>query len=412
MTFSGAAPTLRRTAPSGAPELRTCAVARERLRAQGRPMRSALAALLLVACAPSGEGQPDASSSGGSSSSSSGAETTSGGQVGCTKDADCKGDRICEAGVCVAPPETTSTSGDASFSGEPPATTGDTSGDEASSSSTGSSVCGDGVRTPDEECDDGNDVETDDCVGCAHAVCGDGAVWVGHEECDDGADNGAGQPCHGACKINVCGDGDLAPDQPCDDANTDDTDACTGTCQPATCGDGFVWAGKETCDDGNAADGDGCDSDCIPSLFEPDGFAQDVAPDIIRGWTLCYDSTSPNYEGWVYSQFEKACLKAAGKTRILLACSPKVDDPTLTVASGLMSDMLFEANDPPKQAGSVWWFGRLAGAVVMYGAVSGPKFETSPMRVVLRYGWEAPQYFYSGVCDANTDAQRMMAFVR
>lgn len=372
-------------------------------------MRSAFAALLLVvACAPSS----DASSSSGGSSSS-GAETTSGDQVGCTKDADCKGDRICEeAGVCVEPPEpTTSTSSNASSSDEPPATTGDTSGGGTSSSSTGPSVCGDGVRTPDEECDDGNDVETDDCVGCVLAVCGDGAVWAGHEECDDGADNGAGQACHGDCKINVCGDGDLAPDQPCDDGNTDDTDACTGVCQPATCGDGFVWAGKETCDDGNAIDGDGCDVDCIPSLFEPDGFAQDVAPDIIRGWTLCYDSTHPNYEGWVYSQFEKACLKAAGKTRILLACSPKVDDPTLTVASGLMSDMLFEANDPPKQAGSVWWFYR-GGNSVLYGAVNGPKFETSQQRVVLRFGWSAPQYLVAGVCDGELAAQKRVAFVR
>ena len=48
--------------------------------------------------------------------------------------------------------------------------------------------CGDiGPRV--EDCDDGNEVDTDDCRNdCTNAACGDGVVWAGVEECDDGND--------------------------------------------------------------------------------------------------------------------------------------------------------------------------------------------------------------------------------
>ncbi|XP_057211047.1 acetylcholinesterase collagenic tail peptide isoform X1 [Triplophysa rosa] len=47
-------------------------------------------------------------------------------------------------------------------------------------------VCGDGEvqEVNREECDDGNKVVTDDCVGCKKAFCGDGYRHEGVEECD------------------------------------------------------------------------------------------------------------------------------------------------------------------------------------------------------------------------------------
>ena len=48
----------------------------------------------------------------------------------------------------------------------------------------------------------------------------------------------------------VCGDGVVAGAEQCDDANTDDTDGCVA-CAFARCGDGQVRAGVETCDDGD-----------------------------------------------------------------------------------------------------------------------------------------------------------------
>jgi cysteine-rich repeat protein len=91
-------------------------------------------------------------------------------------------------------------------------------------------VCGDGIVDPGEECDDGNDIDDDECTNaCTLPACGDGIVQAG-EECDDG--------------------------------NDDDTDACLSNCTLASCGDGIVWVGVEECDDGNLVDLDGCNADC------------------------------------------------------------------------------------------------------------------------------------------------------
>jgi len=65
--------------------------------------------------------------------------------------------------------------------------------------------CGDGVvQTPNtvgffEECDDGNQVNTDSCTNaCTTAACGDGYVQAG-EQCDDGP--GGSSTCSSNCKI-------------------------------------------------------------------------------------------------------------------------------------------------------------------------------------------------------------------
>jgi cysteine-rich repeat protein len=60
-----------------------------------------------------------------------------------------------------------------------------------------------------------------------------------------------------------CGNGRVEAGEECDDGNQSDTDACLSTCKWATCGDGHVRAGVEDCDDGNTIDGDGCSSTCL-----------------------------------------------------------------------------------------------------------------------------------------------------
>lgn len=95
-------------------------------------------------------------------------------------------------------------------------------------------VCGDGEVGPGESCDDGamNGMYgrcASDCMGPG-AFCGDGAL-NGPEECDDG--------------------------------NAIDSDECLTSCVAARCGDGVVRAGVEECDDGNEADRDGCDAACM-----------------------------------------------------------------------------------------------------------------------------------------------------
>ena len=78
--------------------------------------------------------------------------------------------------------------------------------------------CGDGLVQRWEDCDDGNDINTDNCLtGCRAARCGDGFVRA-HLTIHD--------PEYEAC----------------DDGNLDDNDGCTSECRLARCGDGFVRA--------------------------------------------------------------------------------------------------------------------------------------------------------------------------
>jgi cysteine-rich repeat protein len=102
--------------------------------------------------------------------------------------------------------------------------------------------CGDGIlhrvgTPPLEICDDGNQDNTDDCTNaCWPARCGDGHLQAG-EECDDG-NNREDDGCLG-CRHAVCGDGVVRGDGPpedveeCDDGNgdDDDLDGCRRDCR-------------------------------------------------------------------------------------------------------------------------------------------------------------------------------------
>jgi cysteine-rich repeat protein len=93
--------------------------------------------------------------------------------------------------------------------------------------------CGDGLVQAGEECDDGNDVDTDtcrnDCTGTSPPTCGDG-ILDGDETCDP---PGAPQPpnqnvCRADCTF--CGDGLVQAGEECDDGNDVDTDTCRNDC--------------------------------------------------------------------------------------------------------------------------------------------------------------------------------------
>ncbi len=99
-----------------------------------------------------------------------------------------------------------------------------------------------------EECDDGNDLNTDSCTNaCTSARCGDGFVQPG-EECDDGNSSNA-DSCRNECIEGRCGDGIIQGIEECDDGNSSNTDSCTNACTSARCGDGFVQPGED-CDGG------------------------------------------------------------------------------------------------------------------------------------------------------------------
>ncbi len=146
------------------------------------------------------------------------------------------------------------------------ATTSDDTGttEEMPDTSTGPvQECGNGIVEGDEACDDGNDIDNDECSNdCKIPGCGDGVVQE-PEECDDGNDIDTDE-CTNGCKLAFCGDGKIWDgEEECDDGNQDNTDACLNTCKVASCGDGHLWAGNEVCDDGfNDGSYNGCMPDC------------------------------------------------------------------------------------------------------------------------------------------------------
>ncbi|HEU5179235.1 MAG TPA: DUF4215 domain-containing protein [Candidatus Polarisedimenticolia bacterium] len=174
--------------------------------------------------------------------------------------------------------------------------------------STSCTFCGDGIVNGGEQCDDGNNIDTDGCRNsCVLPICGDSIVGNTPGETCDPPGNPAGNngnSCREDC--TVCGDAVQQPGEMCDDGNGVDTDGCRNNCTLPICGDSIVGntpgetcdppgsiptvpAGNtnacrplgdaqctycgdnvvndgEQCDDGNHVDTDGCHNDCtLPS---------------------------------------------------------------------------------------------------------------------------------------------------
>jgi cysteine-rich repeat protein len=135
-------------------------------------------------------------------------------------------------------------------------------------------VCGDGVQTPGEACDDGkNDGSYGGCTAdCKKGPrCGDGMQQLPQEECDDGKNltpySQTKSSCAPGCKLpSYCGDAKLDSlfGEECDDGtNAGGYGACNPDCTLGPrCGDGNVDEPNEQCDDGNSVSGDGCSAKC------------------------------------------------------------------------------------------------------------------------------------------------------
>jgi len=81
---------------------------------------------------------------------------------------------------------------------------------------------------------------------------------------------------------NVCGNGVVSEGEECDDGNAQGGDGCSSLCiLEHFCGDGKV-EGDEQCDDGNVQDGDGCSTLCMAegSGSGGSGLAQEISEDV------------------------------------------------------------------------------------------------------------------------------------
>ncbi|MBU1123801.1 DUF4215 domain-containing protein, partial [Patescibacteria group bacterium] len=149
--------------------------------------------------------------------------------------------------------------------------------------------CGNGNREGDEECDDKNNVDTDDCTNaCEEAECGDNIIWNGHENCDDG-NNVNDDACTNTCEEAECGDSIVqnVTGEECDAGGTDTT-TCDFDCSLPICGDNHLnTIAGEQCDDGNLTNGDGCSRICLREAICGDG--------IINGDETCdyYHPSAP-----------------------------------------------------------------------------------------------------------------------
>lgn len=165
-------------------------------------------------------------------------------------------------------------------------------------------LCGDGLLQGGEECDDGNTMNGDGCSGTCRIepgllcpgvdaggscdggglpVCGDGIVSP-DEACDEGGDPGknphnddsAYGGCTTACTLGpYCGDGVRNGSEECDDGAGNgvsyDQVGCTFTCtRPHYCGDGIVDTDRgEVCDLGilNGQAGSQCATSCVILIY-------------------------------------------------------------------------------------------------------------------------------------------------
>jgi fibro-slime domain-containing protein len=180
--------------------------------------------------------------------------------------------------------------------------------------------CGDGIRAGSEQCDDG---ETDGMV-----KSGDGCTSA----CDAVEPNYSCPQQGGACtRTSVCGNGVLTSDEQCDDRNTSSGDGCSASCtqeagwqcttvgRPCTaaeCGD-LVIAGSEQCEDGNASANDGCTACkldagwvCSWNGSKSVCHATVCGDRTVEGSEACDDGNNRPYDTCYNCQFEPTCTNA------------------------------------------------------------------------------------------------------
>ncbi|MFO0599740.1 MAG: DUF4215 domain-containing protein [Myxococcaceae bacterium] len=248
--------------------------------------------------------------------------------VKCTTSGDCAAQQVCVQGFCRGfTGNDGGNGGGGGATGGGAANGGGTGGAQGGGSGDGGpSVCGDGVLSGNERCDDGNTTNFDGCnqicilepnsrcptpgQPCVSTiVCGDG-LRTGTEQCDD-RNMGSGDGCSATCTLEPgwacptigaacvaaqCGDGILAGFEECDDHNMASNDGCSSgcvveegfacptigaACVRTTCGNG-VKEGIEQCDDQNHDLGDGCDVFCHAEPRCTNGTCQAVCGDGIR----------------------------------------------------------------------------------------------------------------------------------
>jgi len=117
------------------------------------------------------------------------------------------------------------------------------------------------------------------CFALATPVCGNGTIESNEAcETTVPCANPTFLCASCRCIPPVCGDGSRTPGEECDDGNTQNGDGCSVACireiptvvaSKSLCGNGIVEQGEE-CDDGNPRDLDGCSASCMREVPVPE----------------------------------------------------------------------------------------------------------------------------------------------
>lgn len=92
-----------------------------------------------------------------------------------------------------------------------------------------------------------------------------------------------------------CGNGQIDPDEECDDGGASDT--CSEDCLSIACGNGRVDPG-EACDDGNDDENDGCFDNC--QVYFPDSYVTFYEDQFLGTWTYNCAFDNGNRVNWNY----------------------------------------------------------------------------------------------------------------
>jgi cysteine-rich repeat protein len=291
--------------------------------------------------------------------------------------------------------------------------------------------CGDGKLTGSEACDDGNTASGDGCSStcqvepgadcptpgqpCVMAKCGNGKVEKG-ELCDCGTDPknlpagcnsvnglfyGDGKGCSKTCTkepscrdgsgknqacTSACGDGNLDPNEKCDDGNQEDGDGCSSKCEIEA---GFTCTIKTQEDSTTCQSGTG---QCLELPvtyrdFQPENVSPGGHPDFYflgtkydassKPTTVCVPNSGGPSKG---NDSTKRCwgilgdnlLNGKPQAGLTRTCECQFSDWNIGNSSRIPGGYTQAANDSPLSDGAGAYQGGSAGSAVSTTSTTGP----------------------------------------
>ena len=230
-----------------------------------------------------------------------------------------------------------------------------------------SNVCGDGIKTREEQCDQGNANTNSGAYGSCGLdcklgpYCGDKITTNPPEMCDDGtnltswAPSASSTACAPGCKKpTYCGDGIIQGSfgEQCDNGTAMNTGAygmCKPDCKPGPrCGDGVVQAGDgEQCDNGfnlTAYVKHPSATDCAPSCKRPRSCGDGV---VDFPFEQC-DNGAANTNSGAYNACTNECMLGArcGDGIVQAAAGEQCDDGNRVNGDGCSAACLKEGGGP------------------------------------------------------------------